>query len=385
MSKNIFLAKFFSVILVSSFMLIPALAKEGAVPKGVPQLDHVFVIMMENLGFNQIIGNPNAPFLNQYAKSANLGTQYFAIEHPSLPNYLDIIGGSNFNVKNDNEPDWHNAHCNSAQLSTMVCPIEGESRNFTGKMIGDQLVDSGRSWKSYQQNLPPFGADRVNFSDGFYTNMTKFEQIQPAMNPPFSLSDLAMLYAVKHNPFVYFRSVQEGKNPRNSLSNVVGFEGARGLFADLQSGAVPSLSFIAPNQCNDMHGLGNAGALCTMMVLGRGTQTGLNPALINRGDFTVESIVKAIHESPVWQKGHNVIVVVWDEDDYSLSTDSNRVVIIVDSNYGAQGLQSAKSYSHFSLLKTIEAGFALPCLNHACDEKTEVMSDLFSVKSDRAN
>ena len=45
-------------------------AQEGPVPKGVPRLDHVFVIMMENHGYTQIVGNPNAPFANQLANSA---------------------------------------------------------------------------------------------------------------------------------------------------------------------------------------------------------------------------------------------------------------------------------------------------------------------------
>lgn len=52
--------------------------------------------------------------------------------------------------------------------------------------------------------------------------------------------------------------------------------------------------------------------------------------------------------------------------------------ITVDTNYGAHGVQSNKYYTHFSLLKTIEGGFGLPCLNHACDKDTKVMSDLFS-------
>lgn len=44
-------------------------AGEGPVPKGIPHLDHVFVIMMENHGYSQIVGNPNAPFINHYAQS----------------------------------------------------------------------------------------------------------------------------------------------------------------------------------------------------------------------------------------------------------------------------------------------------------------------------
>jgi hypothetical protein len=53
-------------------------------------------------------------------------------------------------------------------------------------------------------------------------------------------------------------------------------------------------------------------------------------------------------------------------------------VAIVDKNYGRQHVKSSAFCTHFSLLKTVEAAFRLPCLNHACDNSTEVMSDLFS-------
>ena len=67
------------------------IAQEGAVPKGIPHLDHVFVIMMENHGYGEILHNPNARFINQYAKKANLATNYFAVAHPSLTNYLETV------------------------------------------------------------------------------------------------------------------------------------------------------------------------------------------------------------------------------------------------------------------------------------------------------
>ena len=88
-----------------------AVAQEGAVPHGIPHLDHVFVIMMENHGYDQTVGNPDDPFVNQYIKSANYATNYFAVGHPSLTNYLEVVGGSNFGVRTDNSPDWHNATC----------------------------------------------------------------------------------------------------------------------------------------------------------------------------------------------------------------------------------------------------------------------------------
>jgi phosphatidylinositol-3-phosphatase len=405
--------------LLATALMGKVFAGEGPAPKGVPHLDHVFVIMMENHGYSQILNNPSAPFANQYARSANLATNYFAVAHPSSTNYLEVVGASNFGVHSDNNPDWHNADCTAnlasgtvntdVPASPNVCPIAGSgtdaatpafdstnetqslpgdvnidgvqsieaARNTAGKMIGDQLVEAGLSWKSYQESLPPSGADGVNFADGYFTDSSNITGVLPT-----ETQSLIKLYAAKHNPFVYFRSVQEGTDRRNSLKNVVGFEGPRGLFDDLNSGRIPSLSFIAPNQCNDQHGRGNAGPQCDFDPNDNGTQDGLNPALIYIGDVTLRTLVNAIHKSPTWQQGRNAIVVVWDENDYSVAPTTNQVVAIVDTNYGEHGVRSGKRYTHFSLTKTMEAGFGLPCLNHACDENVHVMSDLFRGRGD---
>ena len=405
---------------LAAALLSTVFAAEGPVPKGIPRLDHVFLVMMENHSFSQILNNPNAPFINRYAQSANYATNYFAVAHPSLTNYLEVVGGSNFGVQTDNDPDWHSASCTTNLASGTVatdnppspnlCPISGSgtdaatpaldctnevtgppcennidgiqsipaAANTAGKTIADQLVTFLGSWKSYQESLPPGGANRVNYADGFFSNKTSFLRIRPTLNPPLSQSDVVKLYAAKHNPFVYFRSVQEGEDPRNSLKNTVDFEGPNGLFADLASGQVPTFSFIAPNQCNDQHGRGNAGAFCNFDPNDDGTQAGLNPALILRGDITVQRLVTAIKSSPTWREGKNAIIVLWDENDYSTAPNINQVLLIVNTNYGVRGVQSGQRYTHFSLLKSLEAGFGLPCLNHACDESVQVMSDLFA-------
>ena len=403
-----------AALLAAASIVSPAFANEGAIPKGIPHLDHVFVIMMENHAYAQIVGNPNAPFTNQYLKSVNTARNYFAIAHPSLTNYLETVGGSNFGVLNDNSPDWHNTNC-LTNLSTgkpslddgtfpAICPIYGTGTdaatpaidfsnetsgppgdinidgvksipadsNISGKTIADQLVAWGKSWKSYQESLPAAGADGVNNSDGFFTSNA---EILAAL--PNETQTLINLYAVKHNPFAYFQSVQEGLDSRNNLKNMVGFSGAHGLFADLGSGHVPTFSFIAPNQCNDQHGRGNAGPSCDFDPTSNGTLVGLNPALIYQGDQAIQTIVTAIHDSPVWREGHNAIVLLWDENDYSVVPTTNQVLLTVDTNFGPHGLKSDRFYTHFSLLKSIESGLRLPCLNHACDASTAVMSDLF--------
>ncbi len=403
--------------LLAASLTSVSLGAEGPVPHGIAHLDHVFLIMMENHAYQQIIGNPDAPYLNRLAKRANLATNYYAVAHPSLTNYLEVVGGSNFGVLDDNSPAWHSTTCTTNLASgqpslessgTPICPIAGTgmdaptpaldysnetndpthaldqavvevdgtvsfpSQSTVGKTIADQLVANGGTWKSYQEDLPPTGADGVNSADGVFSNL----------NPPATAglpnADLVGLYAVKHNPFAYFQSVQEGADSRNSLKNVVGFDGTDGLFSDLRRGTMPNFAFIAPNQCNDQHGRGNAGSACDYDPNDNGTQAGLNPALISAGDAAVARLVGAIESSPVWHEGNNAIVIVWDENDYSVYPTTNRVVLLVDSNEERDhGRTSSAFYTHFSLLKSLEAGFELPCLNHACDAGVNVMSDLF--------
>ncbi|MGA8864808.1 MAG: alkaline phosphatase family protein [Gallionella sp.] len=420
---------FAAIGLLGIALASPVFANEGKVPQGIPHLDHVFVIMMENHGYSQIMNNPNAPYINSLAQSANLATNYFAIGHPSLTNYLEVVGGSNFGVQSDNASDWHNTSCASNLVTGLannestpapnaICPISGAgtdaetpaidytnetqgppgtinidgtqsipaATNISGKTIADQLADARSSWKSYQEDLPIQGADGVTYSDGVYTDKTDFTPfvgtILPVVNPPLTPAQLVStylvdLYAGKHNPFVYFQSVQEGHDKGLSLAQVAGFDGPKGLYADLGSGNVPAFSFIAPNQCNDQHGRGNAGAFCNYDPNDDGTQAGLNPALIQRGDVEVQKLVTAIKKSPAWNDGNNAIVVLWDENDYSLYPNKNQVPVIVVTNYSKGGVQSANMYNHFSLLKSIESGLGLPCLNHACDANVQVMADLF--------
>jgi hypothetical protein len=401
-------------MLVIGAISVALVTTAAADQDGVSRLDHVFVIVMENHAYGQIVNNPNAPFTNWYARRTNTADNYFAIAHPSLTNYLELVGGSNFGVLTDNSPDWHNTTCipnivsritaTDVPASPDVCPIAGvgmdaptvdidttneitppsilavtnidgsslPSAHTVGKTIGDLLVERGRTWKSYQESLPPGGADRVNYSDGFFTDATNIAAVIPG-----EAQSLIKLYAAKHNPFVYFRSVQEGRTPLNSLRNVVGFEGPRGLYDDLASGRVPTFSLIAPNQCNDQHGRGNAGPACDFDPSSTGTQEGLNPALIYQGDVTLRTLVNAIHQSSAWRERRSALVVVWDENDYSSIPNLNQVLVIVDINHGRDAVHSSRRYTHFSLLKSILAGLGLPCLNHACDGSVPLMDDLF--------
>jgi hypothetical protein len=412
-----------------------ALAQEDH--RSIPALDHAFVIMMENHGYQQVFGNPNEPYLNGLIANnkVNLATNYFAVGHPSLTNYLEIVGGSNFGVRSDNAPAWGSTCAPNIATGIVnadngggnapvpidtgnVCPITGTGKDAetpaidlwnevggpfvaladidgvksvaaaptVGKTIADQLAEADKSWKSYQESLPAGSVSGVNYSNGTSTNLTDFTALAPLTS-----SNVVQLYAVKHNPFAYFQSVQSGDSANNSLANVASFDG---LYGDLAAGTVPNFAFIVPNQCDDQHGRSNGDAFCAFDYgqnnsgYTYGTQVGLNPGLIQQGDTTIQHLVAAIHASPAWQSGHNAIVIVWDENDYSGSTtqltglfpsqNQNRVVLTVETNFASHlGVQSSHFYNSYSLLKSLEEGLGLPCLNHACDSNVHAMSELF--------
>jgi hypothetical protein len=383
-------------------------AVEVQAPKGnFGTLDHVFLIMMENQTSTDIIGNPNAPFINEYASIANHATNYYAVGHPSAPNYLEIVGGSNFGLTGDYWPNWVDGGCidnapssgcggaftpiqspgtDNAVVSTATpgssqcngqitvdgnppalynCTYYGyAATTFTPQMIADQLVAKHKTWTSYQENLPAVipGVAGINYSDGELSNLSPAADFVPG--------PIQKLYAVKHNPFVYFYDVEAGINPELSLARVKDFDGTTGLWADLETGNVSNLAFIVPNQCHDQHGYVSGGTpICSTATDAE------EQLLLAQGDAEVAKLVNGIHASKAWKEGRNVIVLVWDENDYSNT--ANRIVLLVEPNYAKSGKVDANIYDHFSLLRSLQAGFGLPCLNHSCDNTSQVMNVMF--------
>jgi hypothetical protein len=395
---------FVVTVVAATLAARPVTAGEGPVPSGTfGKLDHVFLIIMENRTDTDIIGNPDAPFINAYAKIANRATNYFAVGHPSLPNYLALTGGSNFGVRDNAPPDWVSTGCVDHEPGSKACakakpPIAAPGIDnavvatqrtadqcngrikltgppvrhncalynypaapFTPKSIADQLVVSGKSWATYQESLPLVepGVAQVNYSDGVWSNLSPVEI--------FALGPVPHLYAVKHDPFAYFRDVELGADKRLALDQVRDFNGSDGLWANLQTG-MPNFAVIVPNQCHDMHGLGDGPATC----IRSGAAGGF---LVRQGDAEVRMLVEGIRASPAWLQGRDAIVLVWDENDGSNA--ANRVVMLVETNYAANGRVSDGLFDHYSMLRTLEAGFDLPCLNHACDRTSKVMNAMF--------
>jgi hypothetical protein len=78
--------------------------ESSSVPAGLPRPDHIVIVIEENHDFAQIIGSPDAPFINSLAQQGAVMTASTAVEHPSQPNYLDLFSGSNQGVTTDARP-----------------------------------------------------------------------------------------------------------------------------------------------------------------------------------------------------------------------------------------------------------------------------------------
>jgi hypothetical protein len=313
---------------------------------------HIVEIMMENTSYNTIIGNPDAPHINALAHNYGLATNYFGVTHPSEPNYIANMGGSYFGIQDDNQ-----FYCTPA-LSTPDPHCTGTTVDHTvsAPSLADQLTAAGKTWKGYFQSLPPTPAPGQLIKTG------------PNANGPYTFkypSNANALYASKHNPFVNFTGTQD------QVANMVP---DTQLSTDLAKNALPNFSLVVPDQCHDMHGTG-----------------GCSPDLTAEGDTYVGQMVHEIMASNAWQQGNNAIVVTWDEDDFSDSGQpgtgccgadpgGGHVATIVITNQGENQVSDGTAYNHYSLLRSYEDAFGLPCLANACDtaDGVKAMTPLFS-------
>src|SRR5947209_16320335 len=138
--------------------------------------NYVVVIVMENQGLGDIINNPSAPFMNQLASSYALATNYTAVTHPSLPNYLSRVSGQDF-------ASWSKGDCNP----NPACSA-GNASN-----IVDSLENRGLSWKAYMEDYPSSCGSKCSPGGCF-------------------LGDIGTgQYAAKHDPLVYFEDLVNSK------------------------------------------------------------------------------------------------------------------------------------------------------------------------------
>lgn len=284
----------------------PTVAPSATGAPAVPAYAHVVTILMENHGFSSIIGaSGSAPYINEtLLPRGALATNYSAVAHPSLPNYLALTSGNSFGVGDC----WPSA-----------CPI---GANY----LGDTLTQHGKSWKAYMESMPTV----------------------------CDLSD-AYPYVVRHNPWVYYNDLRG--NSSQCQAHDVPFTQ---LATDLRSASsTPAYVWITPNVSHDMH-----------------------DGTIAAGDAWLALHVPVILNSPAFTQQRSLLAITWDEDDGNAT--SNRVATIFVGAGVKAGYSSNVSYTHYSLLKTIETAWGLPPLT-ANDRAASPMTDLLTSASAAAS
>jgi len=304
--------------------IVSPLAAQTATAKPFPQYDHVFLIVEENEGYEQVIGNPYAPIMNALAKNYGLATNYHGVADPSEPNYIAMLGGDSFGISSD-DPYW----------------FPGQTVHAENLM--SQLEGAGLTWRGYFQNMPYPG-----YRGYCYPNKCN------------GIPDADTQYVSKHNGIVNFANMQKPEElakmyPLDQLDD------------DLAADTVPSFGYIVPDECDDSHGAppwcvdsGNFGTL-------------QQNYLIARMDGFAGKLVEKITSAAFWKSGNNAIVITFDEGDQATS----RVATIVMTSHGPRGLKDGTLTNHYSLLASLQGTFGLGCLLNSCGATT--LTKLFAV------
>jgi hypothetical protein len=288
----------------------------------VPRLDHVILIMEENNGFSDVIGNKAAPNLNYLARTFGLETKYYGVSPDSSEsNYVGLLGGSTHGVTSD-DAYWKN-RVNAPSLIS-------------------QLDRAGISWKAYLQALPHPGYQGICYP-----------------NKCNGAPDSDPLYVSKHDAIQNFTTSWNARDWSRQVP--VGQ-----LAADLRSGNLPRFSYVSPDECHDMHGdppfcvdSGNIG-------------DPQNQHLVAQGDAYLGQLVSRITHASMWAKGNNAIFVTFDNGDNNAGCcDANpgggQVATVVITSHGPRHVTDAMPANHYSLLQTIQQSLGLGCLAFTCD------------------
>ncbi|WP_327258372.1 alkaline phosphatase family protein [Streptomyces sp. NBC_01240] len=159
---------------------------------GLPAPDHVVVVVMENHGYNQVIGSSDAPYINNTLKAGGADlTRSFALTHPSEPNYFMLFSGS----------DQGRTRDSCTGVGSLAAPN-----------LAAELIAAGKTWASYNESLPHQGSTVCGSGD----------------------------YTQRHNPWFGFSNV-----PTGTAKTMAQFP------ADFTE--LPKVSFVVPNLCDDMH------------------------------------------------------------------------------------------------------------------------------------
>lgn len=249
------------------------------------------IIVLENADYETALSNP---YLAKLAKQGTLLTNYYAVTHPSYPNYIALAAGRTFGISSDGQ------------------------QNIDAKNLADLLDAANVSWKVYAENLP---------SQPCYTGI------------------LSGTYARKHEPFISFNDVQKNPARCSKINN------SSQLQSDLAANQQPQYAFYVPNLNDDGH------------------DTGVNYA----GNWLSKFLASVQTTQPNFLN-NTLVAITFDE---GTSGSSNRIYTLLLGQNVKAGSTSNATYSHYSLLRTIEDNFELGTLGQG-DAKAKPITGVWN-------
>ncbi len=226
-------ARLVAVLVLALVGVVAPSTAQAATKVKLPPIKHVFVVNLENKSYDETFGASSpAPYLSQTLVGQGLLlSQYFAIGHVSLDNYIAEISGQGPSKQTQVDCFTYNDFVSTGTGDLGQALGDGCVYPTTVKTIADQLTAKKLTWKGYMEDMA-----------------TPCKHPELGAKDPDVVATATGAYATRHNPFVYFHSIVDTPACQQ---NVVALDP---LTTDLASvKTTPNLSFITPNLCNDGH------------------------------------------------------------------------------------------------------------------------------------
>ncbi len=419
--------------------------------EGVPAYDNIFIVMEENKSTDAILGNTaNAPVMNALLAKYNQLTTYYSTGVPSEPNYTALGGGDDWGIVDDNWfgcgavganvpkdvafaggtasdgqplvatgalPPQDAAHLAGFALPACSTAPSGTNHNVPGDNLFTLLSKAGLTARTYSESMNP-GQDVRSDSVADAAVADTYNETSTDGTTVTGTANFALvggMYKVKHGPSIAYQTARSLPEFQADNRTIFGTQYTAADWAkttaytvptgwvydqfstDLAAGDVGNINFIVPDQCDDMHGVGNDTSCVNT------NNSGFGPG-IKRADIYLNKVVTAIQASPLWKNPNKrvAIVVMFDEGEGSSTsccgwnaggTNSTATPVTVsasgvataasatvgyskgnlghgnsifgiitnqqDVGTAAKGIKDSDAYSHFSFVRTLQDMFGL--------------------------
>jgi phosphatidylinositol-3-phosphatase len=290
----------------------------GQAPAARPVIRHVIVVMLENRSYRQVVASPAARFQTELAGECGDATEAFGATHGSAPNYLAVSAGQY-------------PHSSLHGCAYAACASNEDS-------IYTQLDGAGLSWKAYEEAMPS-ACGKTS----------------------------AWPYKTGHDPAIFYTGIglSECRARVVPVADLTAPAGA--FYRDLRNGRLPAVAWVTPSRTND--GENSCTVVCAL----------------TSADAWLRGFLALVAAAPAYQSGAVLVLVTYDEGrgpdnafgencasrtaDLAGRQPSCHVPLFVIWQYAPPG-SNPTFFTLYSITKTIDGLFGLPCLAHACDPTT---------------